>query len=173
MCQDEIGSKQTQLDNFTQIFSSRLRERMITQSRTQPFTRPITLETSIRRSIPPRSIRLIMSELTRQEDASQSLEEESLDSDHCNHSQQRLGQRPSFKEPQNLKHDDQHDNSNAVSDGSQNRAKFLAAHHQTWTHTTGHAEQSEQHTSIDRNRCKGDNGNTDKRICRGSIGKWA
>src|ERR1700735_96043 len=50
-----------------------------------------------------------------------------------------------------------------MTDRSEDRPEFLATHHQTWTHTTRHSEQTQKHTGVDGNRSECDKCNTNQR----------
>src|SRR5271154_7121148 len=96
----------------------------------------------LKENIPPGSIRFVMTEFSGKEDARQSLEQESLDCNDRNHTEEGFADRPSFKEPEDFKHDEQYNDSDSMADSSKDGAEFLAAYHQTRTHTTSHAKQS-------------------------------
>ena len=87
MAQEEIGRPEREFDNFDDVFSSRLRERMRAETTSVPF------------SSPPRPVRLIMFELAREETRDEDLVNRALNEDNSDHSKDCMRGIPEFEEP--------------------------------------------------------------------------
>ena len=87
MTSDKVGRIQAHLDRLDDKLSRRLTERVAAQTAVEPYTRP------------PRPIRLVVLEFTRQEYGNKDLEDTALDGDDGDEAEDGVGGVPAFEEP--------------------------------------------------------------------------
>ena len=87
MSSEEVGAPQGQLDDLDNILARRLRHSV----RAQPTAVPL--------AGPPRPVRLVVLELTREEDGDENLVNRPLDVDCCSDTHDGVRHVPRFKEP--------------------------------------------------------------------------
>lgn len=115
MAGDTITSKHRKLDNLDNIFSQRLCERMRAESPAVPAT------------CPEGSIRFVVLELSTHEAGNEDLEEKPLNGDGSKDSNNCMGCRPCFKEPEELETGDVANNAQGMRNRSGDCAELFEA----------------------------------------------
>ena len=105
-----------------------------------------------------------MLELTSQCQTNDQLVDESLNGNHGNHAENTTRPRPSLKEEHDLKDGKQDDNSDGVSNGSEDGTKLLAAHAEEGTHTAGHTKERTRDTGVNADGTESHNGNSQNSV---------
>ena len=112
MTSDKVGRVQTHFNSLDDKLSSGLRESMSSKSSVEPNTSP------------PCSVRLVVFELSREEDGDEDLEDTSLDGHGGNDTQDGVRSFPKFKEPEELEESDHSDHGTKVGNGSHSRTEL-------------------------------------------------
>lgn len=150
VAKDEVRGEETHLRDLAQEFTSGLRDRV-------PAER-------VPLAGPPCYVGCVGTEFSRQGEGDDKLVDESLDGDRRDHAQKSLGKAPAFQEEHDFEECQHHDDCDGVCNGSQDSTKLLAAHAEDWSHTASHTEEASGNTSVDTNRSKRNNGDTDERV---------
>jgi hypothetical protein len=111
--QPEVGREETHLGDLAEEFTAGLRKGV--PSKSVPLASP------------PCYVGRVGTEFTRQCQSDDDLEEQSLKGDNGNHTENGLRETPTFQEVHGLEEGEKHDDSNTVSDGSEDSTEFLAA----------------------------------------------
>lgn len=152
VAEDEVGSKVTKLGNLAEKFTTGLGERVPSEG--------------VPLSGPPSDIRCVGAELTSEGDRNNDLVDEALDGNDCNHSEESLRELEALKEEHDKPESNHHDDSDSVSNSSQNSTKLLAAHAEDRSHTAGHTEECKRNTGVDSNWSECNNADTDEGVGR-------
>ena len=111
--EDKVGSEIAKLSDLAKVLTAGLGDGVPTKC--------------IPLASPPRNVRCVRLELASEGQRNDELVDETLDGDDGDHSQQSLGEAPSFKEEHNFEECQEHDDGYGVGDCSEDRTEFLAA----------------------------------------------
>ena len=152
MTQGKVGREVPKLGDLAQELTARLRHSV------PPECIPL--------ATPPGDVGCVCSELTSQRQADDELVDESLDGHSRYHSEQCLRETPAFQEEHDFEEDQEHDDSDCMSNSGKDGSELLTAHAEKWSHTTSHSEETDGDTSVDCDRSESNNAYSKQRIRR-------